>query len=355
MKLSGREGIHPSLPFYLSYKPLLHMKNLFTASIIALLFTGCKCGHKLESMPSKVTPEYIIQHLNNGKPKKVVVDSDTFNEMDDQYAVAYALNCPMIELQAINAAPFHNDNSSSYGDGMKKSFQEINRVLKICGKEGEYPVYKGSAERIGDQPDFKPVESVAAKKLIELAHKSEDLIYVLTLGAVTNVASAVLMDESIKDKIVVVWLGTNFADAGHQGEFNLVQDYRAGQVLLNSGVPLILLPASGQDNKGTQVLSVDQEEVKVMKSNSEAARFFRNDLPRSFKKTTGNWWHILWDIAAPGLISKPDAYELEVIPSPVLTEERVLVEDHTRHKIIRMKRVDPKAIRADAFRCIDGL
>ncbi len=92
-----------------------------------------------------------------------------------------------------------------------------------------------------------------------------------------------------------------------------------------------------------------------MRSDSEAARFFRNDLPRSFKKTTGNWWHILWDIAAPGLISKPDAYELEVIPSPVLTEERVLVEDHTRHKIIRMKRVDPKAIRADAFRCIDGL
>ena len=331
------------------------MKTTATLFLALIMLSNCGIMKNSADKEPLLTPEIVLEHLHNGKAKKVIIDSDTYNEMDDQYAVAYALNCPMIELQAINAAPFHNDNSSSYGDGMEKSFQEINRVLKICGKEGEYPVYKGSAERIGDQPDFKPVESVAAQKLIELAHKSEDLIYVLTLGAVTNVASAVLMDESIKDKIVVVWLGTNFADAGHQGEFNLVQDYRAGQVLLNSGVPLILLPASGQDNKGTQVLSVDQEEVKVMKSNSEAARFFRNDLPRSFKKTTGNWWHILWDIAAPGLISKPDVYELEVIPSPVLTEERVLVEDHTRHKIIRMKRVDPKTIRADAFRCIDGL
>ena len=331
------------------------MKTTATLFLALIMLSNCGIMKNSADKEPLLTPEIVLEHLHNGKAKKVIIDSDTYNEMDDQYAVAYALNCPMIELQAINAAPFHNDNSSSYGDGMEKSFQEINRVLKICGKEGEYPVYKGSAERIGDQPDFKPVESVAAQKLIELAHKSEDLIYVLTLGAVTNVASAVLMDESIKDKIVVVWLGTNFADAGHQGEFNLVQDYRAGQVLLNSGVPLILLPASGQDNKGTQVLSVDQEEVKVMKSNSEAARFFRNDLPRSFKKTTGNWWHILWDIAAPGLISKPDAYQLEVIPSPVLTEERVLVEDHTRHKIIRMKRVDPKTIRADAFRCIDGL
>ena len=331
------------------------MKTTATLFLALIMLSNCGIMKSSADKEPLLTPEIVLEHLHNGKAKKVIIDSDTYNEMDDQYAVAYALNCPMIELQAINAAPFHNDNSSSYGDGMEKSFQEINRVLRICGKEGEYPVYKGSAERIGDQPDFKPVESVAAQKLIELAHKSEDLIYVLTLGAVTNVASAVLMDESIKDKIVVVWLGTNFSDAGHQGEFNLVQDYRAGQVLLNSGVPLILLPASGQDNKGTQVLSVDQEEVKVMKSNSEAARFFRNDLPRSFKKTTGNWWHILWDIAAPGLISKPDAYELEVIPSPVLTEERVLVEDHTRHKIIRMKRVDPKAIRADAFRCIDGL
>ena len=118
---------------------------------------------------------------------------------------------------------------------------------------------------------------------------------------------------------------------------------------------MVLLPASGKDNKGTQVLSVDQEEVKNIKGNSNAALFFRERLPHEFKQTTGNWWHILWDIAAPGLVSCPDAFELEIIPSPVLTEERNLVEDHTRHKIIRMKRVDPKIIRADAFRSISAL
>lgn len=300
-----------------------------------------------------LTPEVVLEHLHNGRPKKVIIDSDTYNEMDDQYAVAYALGNPNMEVVSINAAPFHNDRSTSYEDGMEKSYQEIVRVLRICGKEeNEHPVWKGSQKRIGDTSDFIPVASPAANNIIRLAKKAKEPIYVLCLGAATNVASAVLMDPSIRNKIVVVWLGTNFSDAGHQGEFNLVQDYRAGQILLNSKVPLVLLPATGKDNKGTQVLSVDQEEVKAIKGNSPAALFFREQLPHEFKQTTGNWWHILWDIAAPGLVSCPDAFELEIIPSPILTEDKNLVEDHTRHKILRMKCVDPKIIRADAFRSI---
>lgn len=340
----------------------LYTYNLFTMKTTATLFlalillTNCGMMKNPAEKAPLLTPEIVLAHLHNGKAKKVIIDSDTYNEMDDQYAVAYALGNPNMEVISINAAPFHNDRSTSYEDGMEKSYHEIMRVLKVCGKDrNDYPVWKGSPKRIGESSGFTPVASPAAENIIRLAKKAKEPIYVLCLGAATNVASAVLMEPSIRNKIVVVWLGTNFSDAGHQGEFNLVQDYRAGQILLNSKVPLVLLPASGKDNKGTQVLSVDQEEVKNIKGNSNAALFFREQLPHEFKQTTGNWWHILWDIAAPGLVSCPDAFELEIIPSPVLTEERNLVEDHTRHKIIRMKRVDPKIIRADAFRSISAL
>ncbi|GAB1453609.1 hypothetical protein MASR2M47_36650 [Draconibacterium sp.] len=55
----------------------------------------------------------------------MVLDTDTYNEVDDQFALAYALLSPdKIDLQAIYAAPFHNDRSENAGDGMEKAMKK---------------------------------------------------------------------------------------------------------------------------------------------------------------------------------------------------------------------------------------
>ena len=52
----------------------------------------------------------------------LVIDSDTYNEIDDQFAIAYAVHAPeKIRLQAIYAAPFFNERSNGPADGMEKS------------------------------------------------------------------------------------------------------------------------------------------------------------------------------------------------------------------------------------------
>ena len=90
---------------------------------------------------------------------------------------------------------------------------------------------------------------------------------------ITNVAAALMLDPSIKEKIVVVWLGTNCFSNGSLSEVNLRGDYRAGQLVMNSGVPLVVLPASGETGEGTQMLSVDQEDVKAIRGNGRSAVF----------------------------------------------------------------------------------
>ena len=60
-----------------------------------------------------MTPEQILADIRTDRVKKVIVDTDTFNEMDDQYAVAYAVASPKMDVLAINAAPFHNGRSTS--------------------------------------------------------------------------------------------------------------------------------------------------------------------------------------------------------------------------------------------------
>lgn len=59
-------------------------------------------------------------------PVDVVIDTDTFNEVDDQFALAYLLkNQDRLRLQAIYAAPFLNEKAETPGSGMEKSYQEI--------------------------------------------------------------------------------------------------------------------------------------------------------------------------------------------------------------------------------------
>ena len=57
---------------------------------------------------------------------RMVLDTDTYNEIDDQFALVYTLLSPdRLDLAAIYAAPFHNNRSSGPEDGMQRSYEEI--------------------------------------------------------------------------------------------------------------------------------------------------------------------------------------------------------------------------------------
>lgn len=81
---------------------------------------------------------------------RLVLDTDTYNEIDDQFALVYALLSPaQFEVEAVYAAPFyaahfHGDRSCSPEDGMLKSYDEIRRVLKKLGRSREGFVFHGS-------------------------------------------------------------------------------------------------------------------------------------------------------------------------------------------------------------------
>ena len=90
------------------------MKTTATLFLAFILLTNCGMMKNSAEKAPLLTPEIVLAHLHNGKAKKVIIDSDTYNEMDDQYAVAYALGNPNMEVISINAAPFHNDRSTSY-------------------------------------------------------------------------------------------------------------------------------------------------------------------------------------------------------------------------------------------------
>ncbi|MBQ6679252.1 MAG: nucleoside hydrolase [Lachnospiraceae bacterium] len=193
----------------------------------------------------------ISQYIKNLQvpegPVDVVLDTDTFNEIDDQFALSYLLKSgEKLNPKAFFAAPFFNHHSASPGDGMEKSYEEILRLLQLAGREELIPrVFKGSSSYLPDEKT--PVISPAAEELIRLAasYTPERPLYVVAIGAITNVASALIMAPEIAEKIVIVWLGGNGREWNDSNEFNLMQDIAAGRVVFGSGAPVIQLPCSG--------------------------------------------------------------------------------------------------------------
>lgn len=111
-----------------------------------------------------------LQRLNRPEgPVDVVLDTDTYNEIDDQYALAYLIKSEeKLHLKAVYAAPFHNEKSSGPEDGMEKSYQEIHHILDLMEKqELKEHVYRGSAQYLPDEET--PVASDAAAHLAALA------------------------------------------------------------------------------------------------------------------------------------------------------------------------------------------
>lgn len=80
------------------------------------------------------------------RPIAMVLDTDTYNEVDDQFALAYALLEGSFDVQAVYAAPFHNSRSEGPEDGMERSYKEIHKLLDLMDLPKRPAVLRGSKQ-----------------------------------------------------------------------------------------------------------------------------------------------------------------------------------------------------------------
>ena len=226
----------------------------------------------------------------------MVLDTDAYNEIDDQFAIAYALKRPdRIRLQALYVAPFLNQHSVSPEDGMVKSEAEIRKLLGLLGEER--PVFAGSRQFMADEKT--PVDSPAARDLCQRAmvYSPEKPLYVVCIGAITNVASALLLHPEISDRIVIVWLGGHALEWEDNFEFNLRQDIAAGRVVYGSGAPLVMVPAQ----QVTSSLKTTRYELDhwLRGKNPLCDYLVQNTVDEVGPEAQGRAWsRVIWDVAA---------------------------------------------------------
>jgi hypothetical protein len=283
--------------------------------------------------PGEAANEGLLRRLQRPKGKvDAVIDTDTYNEIDDQFALAFLIKSPeKLNLKGIYAAPFYNQNSAGPADGMEKSYQEIFNILTLMKRDDLKPLVKrGSA---GYLPSEKTaVDSEAARDLAALAmNYTEDRpLYVIAIGAVTNAASAILMRPEIINRIVIVWLGGNGLHWVHNVEFNLTQDIAAARVVFGCGAALVQLPCQGVV---TEFAASGPELEYWLRGKNALCDYLVDYTTSSALKDGGlpNWTRVIWDVTAVGWLLDGDFMEDRLEPSPIPEYDHRWSFDPRRH------------------------
>lgn len=282
------------------------------------------------------------------EPVDLVLDTDTFNEIDDQFALVYTLLSPgRINLQAVTAAPFHNDRSSGPGDGMEKSHEEILRILEFMSVPAEGLAYRGATQWVEETGG--PALSDASNKIIELARAHDERpLYVAAIGAITNVASALMAAPDIAKNIVVLWLGGHPTHWPNAFEFNMQGDPAASRHVLDCGVPLMLFPCALVAEKLTTTLP----EMKAYadgkgRIGSYLYEIFAAYDPERLQRPGGS--KVIWDLAPIAWVNNGSWCRSAVVASPVLTDELTWSLDPTRHPIREVVDIRRDEVYGDFF------
>lgn len=263
----------------------------------------------------------------------VVLDTDAFNEVDDQFAMAYLLRSDdKLNTVAIYAAPFCNKNASSPKEGMEKSYHEIFKILDLADVEKE--VFRGSDSYLKNEQE--PVISDAAKDLAERAnnYSPENPLYVIAIGAITNIASAILLNPKVAENTVVVWLGGHAYHYPHTMEFNMKQDVSAARVVFKSGVPLVQVPVQGV----VTAFAISKPELEYwFKGKNKLADYLATYMIEDAKvrSMNGAWAWVVCDVVAVAwLLNDGDRFVFSnVVQAQLPTYDHLYAPDANGHLI----------------------
>ena len=286
----------------------------------------------------------ILKDIKSPTVKNIILDTDTYNEIDDQFALAYAMLSPeRIKLLSVNAAPFLNSRSTSPADGMMKSYNEIQRIMRLVDPDAAVPYYKGS-ERFHDDKKV-PVESEAADNIINTVMATDERVYIVAIGAITNVASAIIKCPEIAKRAVVIWLGGHALTYKDTREFNLYQDVMSAQVVFDSGIPLIQIPCAGMC---TEFVTTIPELEYYLRGKNELCDYLV-DIVRSYTKKPYGWSKVVWDVTAVAVLVCPEAFRYSIIPRPYVTLEGRYAFNTEREQYIYVNKLSRDPVYADLF------
>ncbi|EKB51082.1 nucleoside hydrolase [Cecembia lonarensis] len=280
----------------------------------------------------KIYPFFLIIFLINtqvfsamAQKQKVWLDSDTGNEMDDLYAIVRLLKEPSVEVVGLSSAHFNNpdllvfEKWNAYdtkGLNTLEDSQRLNELILNTMGLAHIPHPRGADRQIARAwGGTEPRDSPAAQQIIQIAKSlpEGEKLDILTLGALTNIASAIILAPEILPKIRVFALGARYNQqtrAWSKNEFNIRNDLNAFDFLLDlrdfdfTVMPLETALPLKYDREDTYERTDDNVPIEKI-----LADRWREQNPQD--KT-----RVMWDLALVQAYLLPQHSEMLLVNSP---------------------------------------
>lgn len=270
----------------------------------------------------------------------MIIDSDSGNGIDDLFAISYALTDPKIEVIGLTSAHwnFHPEG----GDSTVFESQHINEKLLQLHDRMDIPHPLGATEPTGYWGDLKPIPSPAADFILEEVTKLGfgKKLNIVTLGAATNLASAIQMDTTIVSKIRWYGMGLKYDDrkqVWNKNEFNVRNDFDGMDYLLN------------RDGLETHIMTTTTSQTYLFERTetfdllSSRAPKYTYLVDRWNSKFPGDRSRIMWDLALIQAIMNPD----------LVTEKDIWTPDENfRRRISVYTHIDAEKLRREYIKLI---
>lgn len=277
---------------------------------------------------------------------RVIVCSDAANEADDAFAVAHALLTPSFDVRGLVAGHFGTPGS------MLRSRAELEALADSMGIAGSVRIASGAESALGS-PVSSQVSGVpdgVALIVDEALRDDERPLYLLCMGALTDVALALRDCPEVAERACVVWVGGGRWPAGSH-EANLARDLVAAREVLASDIALWQLPSGCYKR-----LTVPISELRLRLARcgrlgehlwGQLARFAESSLETKRWVQPESW--VLGDQAAVGalLAEQHGCYELR--PAPGVTDDYRYTEEPGRRAIRVYHDLDVRLVLEDMF------
>ena len=280
----------------------------------------------------------------------VVLSTDVGNEVDDQWAITYLLLQPRFDVLGVMSAQAPTISAPAGHTSYRILVDVVEHRL---GLSTHPPLIEGGSQPLENAKT--PRSSPAVDFLIETSRRfsKDKRLTVLMIGAGTDVASAILTDPTIVERVRVIQMGFNDEQGGN--EFNVANDVHAVQAILDSNAPLVIGP--GKVCRASLSLTFDQAREILAKRGAIGAWlweeyqawYFRYVKPLRVNDFSKPW--VIWDnITLAYLLGMTTQHTL---PRPRMRDDMTFEQVKTDQTVIWITDVDEQRMWRDFLSLVD--
>ncbi len=299
------------------------------------------------------------------KRKRVLLDTDANNEIDDQHAIAYLLlNGNHFQVEGITV------NRTNNGGDIGDQAREAERIIQLCNLNHRLPVTLGASADFSDIEPHLLENNFDGEPAVDLIitrarRESSNKLVLLAIGKLTNVALALKKAPDIIDRVTVVWLGSNFPDPG---EYNLDNDIESMNYILDTEVEFEMAVVRYFADSGTSAVRVTLSDITANaaghgpiastpiwgRNGGEFDNFgdYSLNLLQNVRMSGSPPSRALYDMAVVAILKNPSWAERSMIPAPTYSRGTWELRRHNRRKIAIWENFDRQAIIEDFYRTL---